>query len=137
MVRIQTLACVALLFIAGACFPTTEGAKPKKERTKISVDDPNVLAAKTFAQKELRKLCDYCNDELRDTYQNMEVKTIRTAEAKPTSLSDGTMFFLRMTLESTIPYQGKSTDSQTVIVFQNADGTYNGISVERSPFLDQ
>ena len=29
-------------------------------------------------------------------------------------LSEGTMFFLRMTLESTVPYNGKSTDSQVI-----------------------
>mmetsp|Transcript_44263 Transcript_44263/g.73720 ORF Transcript_44263/g.73720 Transcript_44263/m.73720 type:complete len:138 (+) Transcript_44263:111-524(+) len=137
MHRIQVLSFVAFLIVAYSGDASAEGAKTRKDRTKVNLDDPKVQAAAKFAEKELRKLCDFCNEELRETYQNMEVKKITTAETRPTSLSEGTMYFLGVTMETTKPYLGKSTDAQTIVVFENADGTYNGISVERSPYLDQ
>jgi len=101
----------------------------------MDVNDEKVQAAAAFSIQELRKYCDYCNDELRDTYQNLKIQKLDSAETRPTTLSDGTMYFLSMTMESTVPYAGETTDNQTVIVFENVDGSYNGISVERSPFL--
>mmetsp|Transcript_7790 Transcript_7790/g.14721 ORF Transcript_7790/g.14721 Transcript_7790/m.14721 type:complete len:131 (-) Transcript_7790:385-777(-) len=129
------MARLLLAIFICASFAVSECA-PTKSKTKLDVSDPTVLAASEFAMSELRKYCDYCNDELKETYQNLKLQSLQSASSQPTSLSDGTMYFLDMTLETDKPYDGKCTDSQTVIVFQNKDGSYNGMSVERSPFLE-
>jgi hypothetical protein len=121
--------------------PVVSAAKGKgktgaPERKQLEVDDPEVAKASEFAMRELRKYCDYCNVELKATYQNLLLKKMHKAESLPTQLAEGTMYFLQMTMESSVPYIEKSKDTQEVIVFQKADGSYDGISVERSPFLE-
>mmetsp|Transcript_19519 Transcript_19519/g.23400 ORF Transcript_19519/g.23400 Transcript_19519/m.23400 type:complete len:132 (-) Transcript_19519:1036-1431(-) len=107
------------------------------DRTPAKVTDPKVEAASKFALAELRKLCDYCEDDLRDTYQSMKLESLSKAETAPFQLSEGTMYFLNMELSTPKPHRGESKDSQLVIVFENKDGSYNGISMERSPFLEK
>ncbi|KAK3234367.1 hypothetical protein CYMTET_55375 [Cymbomonas tetramitiformis] len=132
----QTIFLLSLVILG--CQPCEAAKKESKNLKKVvSLTDPKVEAASKFALQELRKLCDYCSEELRDAYQNIKISKLTSAETRPTALTAGAMYFLGVELETSKPYEGKSTDSQVLVVFANSDGTYNGMSVERSPFLSR
>eukprot|EP00899_Mesostigma_viride_P017913 jgi/Mesvir1/26122/Mv06838-RA.1 len=100
----------------------------------IAVTDPDVVAASQFALAEVRRLCDACDSALRDTYQSARIHKILAAAVRTTTALPGRAFLLHVILETSNPVTAPQ-DAQKVVVFQDEDGSFGGLSLEHSPFL--
>ncbi len=76
------IALVLSLMLAAQC------SKPKRKA--VALDDEEVIQAKDFALKEIIKLS--------DSYRDMKIAKLVSAEKARSAFSDGTNFFLKMEL---------------------------------------
>ena len=111
--------------------PGGAGAVPAGDR-----GHPEVQRAGEYALAELQRVCDFCEQGLRDTYQSMRLGKLVSVERQRMSfLQGGEMFSMVVELQTAVPYEGKRADTVKVVVFQRPDGSYMGVSFPRSPFL--
>jgi len=135
MARILTL--VAVFLLALLALATVEGAKPKRKQ--VGVTDEEVVKAKEFALAEIVKLS--------DSYRDMKITKVISAETARSAFADGTNFFLKMELECksvcAAPLSPASTCRRghykgvnEIIVFEKDDGHYDGIAIDEFPQMD-
>ncbi|EKX34099.1 hypothetical protein GUITHDRAFT_119707 [Guillardia theta CCMP2712] len=112
-------------------------AKPK--RKKVSVDDEEVIKARDFALAEIIKLS--------DSYRDMKINKVISAETARSAFADGTNYFLKMELECTSVCAAPLSPASTcrrghykgvneIIVFEKDDGHYDGIAIDEFPQMD-
>lgn len=105
----------------------------------MSVTDEEVVKARDFALAEIVKLS--------DSYRDMKINTVSTAETARSAFADGTNYFLKMELECTslcaAPLSPASTCRRghykgvnEIIVFEKDDGHYDGIAIDEFPQMD-
>eukprot|EP00192_Tetraselmis_astigmatica_P014779 CAMPEP_0117649364 /NCGR_PEP_ID=MMETSP0804-20121206/930_1 /TAXON_ID=1074897 /ORGANISM="Tetraselmis astigmatica, Strain CCMP880" /LENGTH=166 /DNA_ID=CAMNT_0005455091 /DNA_START=17 /DNA_END=517 /DNA_ORIENTATION=+ len=140
------LAVVLFLALASTAHAKKKKLKPLQQplhqdqttygRVKAHVGDAAVQKAAQFAISELQGICEYCDPDTKAAYEVMELSEVHSAETKQLTVMEGTMFILNATLKTSIPVFERTEDNQVIVVFQKPDGSYTGISTERSPFLN-
>ena len=125
------IAVVLSLLLVAHC------SKPKRKA--VSLDDEEVVAAKEFALKEIIKLS--------DSYRDMKIVKLVSAEKARSAFSDGTNFLLKMELScvskceaplspASTCRRGKYKGTNEIIVFWKDDGHYDGIAIDEFPQMD-
>merc|ERR1712159_2148 len=126
-----------LLVVVVAVLAASCDAKPK--RKPVSASDEEVVAAKEFALKEIIKLS--------DSYRDMKIDALTSAEKARSAFGDGTNFFLKMQLScvskcaaplspASTCRRGKYKGTNEIIVFWKDDGHYDGIAIDEFPQMD-
>jgi len=125
------IAVVLSLLLLAQC------SKPKRKA--VALDDEEVVQAKDFALKEIIKLS--------DSYRDMKIAKLVSAEKARSAFSDGTNFFLKMELScvskceaplspASTCRRGKYKGTNEIIVFWKDDGHYDGIAIDEFPQMD-
>ena len=125
------IAVVLSLLLVAQC------SKPKRKA--VALDDEEVVQAKDFALKEIIKLS--------DSYRDMKIVKLISAEKARSAFSDGTNFFLKMELScvskceaplspASTCRRGKYKGTNEIIVFWKDDGHYDGIAIDEFPQMD-
>ena len=125
------IAVVLSLLLVAQC------SKPKRKA--VALDDEEVVQAKDFALKEIIKLS--------DSYRDMKIAKLISAEKARSAFSDGTNFFLKMELScvskceaplspASTCRRGKYKGTNEIIVFWKDDGHYDGIAIDEFPQMD-
>eukprot|EP00286_Rhodomonas_abbreviata_P025851 CAMPEP_0181313846 /NCGR_PEP_ID=MMETSP1101-20121128/14480_1 /TAXON_ID=46948 /ORGANISM="Rhodomonas abbreviata, Strain Caron Lab Isolate" /LENGTH=174 /DNA_ID=CAMNT_0023420855 /DNA_START=78 /DNA_END=602 /DNA_ORIENTATION=+ len=132
MSKTALLVAVAVLLVV-----VIDSAKPKRKT--VSVTDEDVVKARNFALAEIIKLS--------DSYRDMKINKVQSAETARSAFADGTNYFLKMELECTslcaAPLSPASTCRRghykgvnEIIVFEKDDGHYDGIAIDEFPQMD-
>jgi len=131
--RFGSLLCVCALL----ALVSVDGAKPKRKQ--VSVTDEEVVKARDFALAEIIKLT--------DSYRDMKINKVISAETARSAFADGTNYFLKMELECTSVCAAPLSPASTcrrghykgvneIIVFEKDDGHYDGIAIDEFPQMD-
>jgi len=134
---ISARVCSFVFVFALLALATVEGAKPKRKQ--VGVTDEEVVKAKEFALAEIVKLS--------DSYRDMKITKVISAETARSAFADGTNFFLKMELECTSVCAAPLSPASTcrrghykgvneIIVFEKDDGHYDGIAIDEFPQMD-